>query len=329
VSDHSAIGPGLYVATADGNSLTRLLPDSVAGPAWTPDGLHLTYAFPLPGGRRVALCLAGADGMPLRDLYEGYLAASGPAASVAQWSRSQRHVGFVIEDPADTFHFKLLVGDAAGKSFNVVVGPGNTRAYSWLHGSSRIAFAGENGIGSVAWDGTLPAVVDPRHTTNFGLLQLSPDGQRLAFVDQGHDLDVVNIDGTDFRRLWSSVAGEIQGFSWSPDGTALVLNGNDGQTGLFTIGVDGSGFNRIGTGYNFYPTWAPTGPAIAFSESFPSPQGENLRLIGPDGSDSRTLATTAAGHSIVISGGWAPDGQRLLFSVARREVSGPSLSVPS
>jgi len=323
ISDRSSIGPGLYLATADGKTLTRLLPTS-GSVAWTPDGIDLTYTVPLPGGRQVALCVWSADAAPLHELYEGYVTGAGPQLRQAEWAHNQRHVAFVIQDPADNFHLKLLVGDAAAKSFEAVAGSDDPDAYTWLHGSSRIAYGNAAGTWSVGADGSLPAIIDPRHTPSANGLQLSPDGTRFAFVDRNYNLDVVNVNGTGFRQLWSSPSGEIIAFAWAPDGRQLVVDGNDGQPGLFVVGADGSSPHRVADDFSFFPAWSPDGSAIAYSEAPIDVNYESLRLISPDGRAIRTLATTAPGNSIVLNGGWHPDGERIVFAVYARTQAAPS-----
>ncbi|MBV8983780.1 MAG: hypothetical protein JO248_05000 [Acidimicrobiia bacterium] len=268
------------------------------------------------------LCVGTATAAPLRQLYEGYVAGSAPERAAAEWARDQRQFAFVKQDPNDNFNLKLVVGDPAVNATRVVQSSDNPGAMTWLRKANTVAYAGEKGVWSVNAGGGLALPIDPGHSAGYGLLRLSPDGTRLAYIDSGYNLDVVNVDGTGFRQLWSSPDGEIQGLSWSPDSSRIVVDGNDGTPKLFTVSTDGSGLRPIAECSCFWPAWSPGGSAIATVES-PIGTNDTLRLIAPDGSRIRTLATSTSGTSIVINGGWNPDNERIVFAVYLR-TSSPS-----
>jgi Tol biopolymer transport system component len=90
------------------------------------------------------------------------------------------------------------------------------------------------------------------------------------------------------------------------------------NTGIWTTDEHRSGFRRlVNGGKNFAesPTFSPDGSAIAF---WSGPQGGDLTLMDPDGSNQRVIAAQIAqegyrGARIA----WAPDGSALSFGRAR------------
>ena len=147
----------------------------------------------------------------------------------------------------------------------------------------------------------------------------SPDGTKIAFTGYGHegsssggganyDIYTMNEDGSDLRNLTKSSDDVARGASqgppvWSPDGTMLAFEGDDGKTdGLYVINADGSGFRWLARGLR--PEWSPDGSRILFT------MGTDLYTIAPDGTDTTQL-TNGPGRDDQPS--WSPDGSRIAF----------------
>jgi len=99
-------------------------------------------------------------------------------------------------------------------------------------------------------------------------LEVSPDGQKLAFEVYGGNLYVMNVDGSNLIDL-----GKANRPSWSPDSKYLVasVSEDDGykisRGDIFAFSTDGT--NRINLTENTdliaqNPNWSPTGSKIAF-----------------------------------------------------------------
>jgi Tol biopolymer transport system component len=136
----------------------------------------------------------------------------------------------------------------------------------------------------------------------------------------------VNADGSGLTRLTSpGIATGPNSFddfwpTWSPNGSHIVFlrvdqtgdypTGNEGWPNEITVmNSDGSGAHAIRTGHSLQePVWSPDGGAIAYSKLV-SGRGNQLRLIGPNGSDDRAL--TPEDFVWFRDTQWTPDGRRI------------------
>jgi dipeptidyl aminopeptidase/acylaminoacyl peptidase len=122
-----------------------------------------------------------------------------------------------------------------------------------------------------------------------GTVRLSPDGKRLAYTVENHDLP-----GKQYSQVWlltladgkSVRIGDATASSsdpeWSPDGQRLAFSGRSGEkSALLIANADGSGARMLAplegtnnplpsTGRRF--TWSPDGKQIAFVSGVPGPE---------------------------------------------------------
>ena len=169
----------------------------------------------------------------------------------------------------------------------------------------------------------------------------SPDGTRLAFTrssstatsDSGWRIDVyvVDLDGTNLRRLTSS--GAAYGPTWSADGRRIAYLEVVGRAGsseshrLHVVNADGSGDHTLlaasratwapgGHALIWPPTWSPDGRRIAFSRATryratdPPWTAFEIYVINPDGTGLRRLTRTTVPYN--ISPAWSPDGKQIV-----------------
>jgi acylaminoacyl-peptidase len=156
--------------------------------------------------------------------------------------------------------------------------------------------------------------------------QLSPDGTRVVYVRQGHDLMrdrsvtqlwMVNADGSRHRRLTAG-DGNDRAPRWTPSGDAIVyLSSVDGTTQLFRRDVGSEQTVRLAK-LPATPEWfaiSPDGSRIAFAMLVASPPRVPAGMPGtPPGATWAPSAVVATDLRYRIDGvGWLPAGRTELF----------------
>jgi Tol biopolymer transport system component len=117
-----------------------------------------------------------------------------------------------------------------------------------------------NGTSSEIWKGTDSPLLEP--------VEVSADDSLIAFTLQKNGRNVLHIlsaDGSQLRAV--SPAVNVRGsVSWSPDGDWVVVGGisDDGDLGLFKIGVEGERLEKIAEGQALNPVWSPKGDLIVY-----------------------------------------------------------------
>src|SRR6266540_302257 len=152
----------------------------------------------------------------------------------------------------------------------------------------------------------------------------SPDGTKIAFTGYDHegsssggganyDVYTMNADGSDLRNLTKTPDDVARGASqgppvWSPDGTMLAFEGDDGKTdGLYVMNADGTGFRWLAGGLR--PEWSPDGSRIGFERT----DGEvnSVFVMAADGSEEREVFQEKGVYPIQPL--WSADGTQLPF----------------
>jgi Tol biopolymer transport system component len=176
-------------------------------------------------------------------------------------------------------------------------------------------------IYSIAADGT-----DQRNLTNTpgvseDLLSRSPDGTKLAFVQDGW-LVVSAADGQGPRRVASFSRDDnfADPPAWSPSGSELAYTQGFSCTGALCSSTElwvadvGSAHARRLLRKAAQPTWSPDGRRLAFTRARlttnSSAPGYRLSVVvaRPDGSRLHTIARGGSGTA------WSPTGRLVAFS---------------
>jgi Tol biopolymer transport system component len=142
----------------------------------------------------------------------------------------------------------------------------------------------------------------------------SPDGTKIAFYGYprgavrggaNYDVYVMNADGSGVTNLTTSPADVASWFSqldpkWSPDGTNIAYDGDDG---LYVMNADGSDQTKVAAGQD--ASWSPDGTRIAFEGA-----GGAIWSVAPDGSGVVQL-TSGAGFDGFPA--YSPEGTKIAY----------------
>jgi dipeptidyl aminopeptidase/acylaminoacyl peptidase len=150
----------------------------------------------------------------------------------------------------------------------------------------------------------------------------SPDGSRIAYVDERYRLVVADADGTGARVLTSRERPAANP-TWSPDGSRLAVK-------LFTLrraagdvvvmDADGSNARRLTRTFHddAQPSWSPDGSLIVFASNLaPGSRVSDYELyrIRPDGRGRRQITRNDVDD---LSPAWSPDGGLIAFQSGRK-----------
>jgi Tol biopolymer transport system component len=140
------------------------------------------------------------------------------------------------------------------------------------------------------------------------------------------DLLVARTDGTEYRRLTNDTFRN-RAPVWTPDGAALIFYSNrGGDYGIWTIKTDGSGAERLISGYVFnIPTLAPDGRQIAAA----STTRAEWRIFtrSESGFSAGPLRKEPGAETNFTPTSWSDDGLRLAGVVRRADGFATAIAV--
>jgi Tol biopolymer transport system component len=147
--------------------------------------------------------------------------------------------------------------------------------------------------------------------------KFSNQGDRVAFIremDDGIGLMAVRSDGSDLQLLGTFPS--FDGFAWSPDGRALVINYTETDHNGFRLAVvnaDGSGVREVALGRPVdWASWRPGGRHLAFRGQLDD--GKSAAFIADaDGTNVRQLPIETSQLTDFEGLAWSPDGAHLSF----------------
>ncbi|HEY6677867.1 MAG TPA: hypothetical protein VI411_03090, partial [Actinomycetota bacterium] len=132
----------------------------------------------------------------------------------------------------------------------------------------------------------------------------------------GHwQIVTVNADGTAMTPLTDLSTDQFHP-AWSPDGTKVAFDAQDGRgvSQIDVVDAHGSNLQTLtqGPGWNYLPAWSPDGARIAFVSNRDG--NDEIYVMNADGSDQERLTTDPNED---LSPNWSPDATRIAFQSNR------------
>lgn len=281
-------------------------------PAWSPDGLRLTFEAKI--GDKWVLMVMRADGAGLRQLTEARYTSHS-----SSWSPDGTRIIFTSDRDGNTdlYHMnpdgsnvRRLTSDAAKEASPRYSPDGRFIAY-------KINRDGRNEVYVMKSDGSQPTRVTPDTLDIVARIAWSPDGkisffaverkQAGAGVGGGEGaptlLWTVKPDGSGLTRIGATPARDYNP-SWSPDGRTIAFDAHrdgawesaDGGWEIWVKNSDGSGRRRLTDNSinDWGPAWSPDGSLIAYCSGINDKY--EIWVMRADGSASKRLTHLVYGE---------------------------------
>jgi TolB protein len=259
---------------------------------------------PLHGGRLVftctrgdynQLCIINADGTDFQQLssdqfandYYPNFSPEGNSLVFASNRNGPFDIYLLMFGQRSLFHITDHVGDVVSPDFSP---DGSQIIFANRLGESPTAIWMVNRDGSdphLFYEGPQPIVA----------VAWSPDGRTIAYAMQTQvvnefDIFVMNVDGSNQRRLSGNQTGIGGSVSWSPYGDSILVSaGPVNGKNIFRIDVaTGAAAQLTNGGNNLAPSYSPDGLHIAFNSTRNNNQSD-IFIMDSDGSNLKQVTT--------------------------------------
>jgi dipeptidyl aminopeptidase/acylaminoacyl peptidase len=169
-------------------------------------------------------------------------------------------------------------------------------------------------------------------------LSLSPDGTRLAYIDdaQGQfNVTIHPLDGGPARHLTADLGASARRVAWHPDGRSLLYIADadgDEHHQLYLVDADDGAVTALtnSPGVTFWPAqgapFSPDGKLLAYAGADRTPSDQDVLVRDMPTGEIRRVHS---GGGRVYAGHWSPDGSRLTLVDWRGAMTDQTISVLS
>lgn len=270
-SEYDGLNYDIYSVCPDGSQLVNLTnnPADDVHPAWSPDGTQI--AFSSSRSEHFQIYLMSADGKSISQLTNDY------ENQFPVWLPDGKHIALRTDDGKGLFWWRVM--NLESSEVTTITEPsydffyqtpawtpdGKSIAYMSLveqqernDGSAQIHVKNVDGTHDIALTNDIWSNINPKW---------SPDGAKIAFLSERGGtynmfaLYIMNSDGTDVQAVTETGYPEDAVYSWSPDGTQIVISSNNTFNGIHIIDIKSKTSHQLmdwTTPANvFWPSWQP------------------------------------------------------------------------
>ena len=276
------------VAITNITQLTYANDTGYANPAWSPDGSKIAYNYIL--GNNYSIWIMDSNGsnkVPLTKVDNNKFALKG-----TRWiDRDPRW----SPDGSKIVFERTIYNEEGGNE-------GHAIYIIYANGSNQKMLVGAAGSPVISPNG------------RYISFEAGIVGDIASTPEQGYGIYVIDIDGTNAKRLTNDYGDELTP-SWSPDGKKIVFTkgGIDGT--IHVMNADGS--NMISTEQRgLYPRWSRDGKRIAFISERAGDMLQSIKLyhiyvMDTDGTNVTQL--TFGDNRREWAFDWSPDSTKIIF----------------
>jgi TolB protein len=324
------------LSVADGDPV-QLVPNTSlnASPVWLPDGRHLLFVSNRDGGRDVYWARVTGSGrlsdFPVRlttglNAHTISVATDGTTLAYSVYT-ADTHI-WSIRMPADG---PISISEAQPLTADreTIEGIALSSDYQWL------AFDSNRSGNQDVWKmPVLGGEAQPltSHPSDDFVQAWSPDGTEITlhtFRNGNRDIYTVSADGGSVQPVTTRPADELNAV-WSPDGNRLAYQANEtGRSEVYVISRPNREAawgepRQLTDDGGVDPSWSPDGRYVAYIWD------NALRLIAPDGGDSRVVVETDDPASLPTPAFaiWAADSRTIYYKAYDAERRSSIWSVP-